>query len=405
MPDTRELDPKALGERLALARKEAGKTQEEAAEHLGLSRPTFIAIEKGTRPVQPEELIKLAAFYGRTVHELLRPGMPVALEPHLRAVVNHRRREAPELMEAIKELERFAEDYRELEQLLSAPLSANYPPEIRLPTRGNLYEFAEDVATRERARLSLGDGPILNLRKILESEVGVRIFYSSMPPAIAGMYAFVADLGYCILINRVHPPERQRASLAHEYGHFLSDRHKPGIDYLNDDGRKPTNERFAEAFSMAFLVPKVGVRRQFNEVLSTTQDFQVADLVRLASFYFVSVQAMALRLEGLNLIGKGWWGYLMELGFKPNQVKAELELPARSSEGEDIYPERYKFLAVHAYKRGLVSEGRLARYLRTDRVSAREIVAECLTRLETQADGMPAVVRLPFEQSRLEDPS
>ena len=398
-------DPKALAERLASARKAAGKTQEEAASHLGISRPTFIAIEKGTRPVSADELVKLAAFYGRSIHELQRPGMPIALEPHLRGVVDPSRREAPELHSAIKELEQYAEDYRELEQLLSAPLSDNYPPEVKLPVRGNLHDFAEDVASRERARLQLGDGPILNLRRMLENEVGVRIFYGAMPSAIAGMYAYVAELGYCILINRLHPPERQRASLGHEYGHFLVDRHKPGIDYLSDEGRKPANERFADAFMMAFLVPQGGVRRKFNDILSTTHDFQVADLVRLANFYYVSVQAMALRLEGLGLIGKGWWNYLIELGFKASDVKANLELPSHASEGEDPYPERYKFLAVHAYQRGLISEGRLARYLRTDRVSAREIVAECLTSLETQPDGQPALVRLPFEKSLLGDPS
>jgi Zn-dependent peptidase ImmA (M78 family)/DNA-binding XRE family transcriptional regulator len=394
-----------LGERLVQARKAAGKTQEDAAQHLGLSRPTFIAIEKGNRAASAEELIRLAALYGRTVHELLRPGMPIALEPHLRGVVDPTRREAADVYGAIRELEQYAEDYRELENLLNAPLPANYPPEVRLPIRGNLYEFAEDVAARERARLQLGDQPILNLRRILESEVGVRIFYGALPTPIAGMYAFVPELGYCILINRRHPPERRRASIGHEYGHFLVDRHKPGIDYLNEEGRKPANERFVEAFSMAFLVPKGGLRRQFNEILSSTGDFQVGDLVRLASFYFVSVQAMALRLEGLGLIGKGWWNFLTERGFKPNAAKQDLELPAPPTEGEDPYPERYKFLAVHAFQRSLISEGQLAKFLRTDRVSAREIVAECQTRLETQADGNPAFVRLPFEKSLLNDPS
>ena len=48
------------------------------------------------------------------------------------------------------------------------------------------------------------------------------------------MYAYSAELGACILINRNHPPERRRVSMLHEYGHFLlsTDRYKPGIDYL-----------------------------------------------------------------------------------------------------------------------------------------------------------------------------
>lgn len=50
--------------RLLEARKAAGLTQQEAAAQLGVSRPTLIAIEKGTRQTKPEELVKLAALYG-----------------------------------------------------------------------------------------------------------------------------------------------------------------------------------------------------------------------------------------------------------------------------------------------------------------------------------------------------
>src|SRR5947207_13512763 len=92
MPNS-SLDPKALADRIAAARKAAGKTQEDAAALLGLSRPTYIAIEKGLRPVQPQELVKLAAFFGRTVNELVRSSEPVALEPHLRAAVDQRSEE------------------------------------------------------------------------------------------------------------------------------------------------------------------------------------------------------------------------------------------------------------------------------------------------------------------------
>lgn len=44
-----ETDPRILGQRIAEARKSRGKTQEEVAEFLGYSRPTYIAIEKGER--------------------------------------------------------------------------------------------------------------------------------------------------------------------------------------------------------------------------------------------------------------------------------------------------------------------------------------------------------------------
>jgi NAD(P)-dependent dehydrogenase (short-subunit alcohol dehydrogenase family) len=84
----------------------------------------------------------------------------------------------------------------------------------------------------------------------------------NLPSNIAGMYAYSAELGACILINRKHPPERQRVSMLLEYGHFLlsSDRYRPGIDYLTIPGRKSASERFAEAFALCFLMPATSVR-------------------------------------------------------------------------------------------------------------------------------------------------
>ncbi|MCH8243092.1 MAG: ImmA/IrrE family metallo-endopeptidase [Planctomycetes bacterium] len=215
-------DPRLLGQRLTAARKARGVTQEEAAKLLGCSRPTLIAIEKGERRAKPDEIMKLAAFYGRSVHELVRPGVKtVALEPHLRAVVDPASAPPEEMNTAIAELERFAEDYCELERLLDAKPVIARPPEVSLPKRGSLADFGEDAATRERERLGLGNQPILNLRQVLEADVGLRVFYGSLPSKIAGMFAYTAELGFCVFINRKHPSERRRATLAHEYGHEL----------------------------------------------------------------------------------------------------------------------------------------------------------------------------------------
>ena len=67
------IDPRILGQRLAEARKARGITQEDVANYLSCSRPTYIAIEKGERPAKPEEIVKLAAYFGRRVSELVRP--------------------------------------------------------------------------------------------------------------------------------------------------------------------------------------------------------------------------------------------------------------------------------------------------------------------------------------------
>src|SRR6184192_854664 len=116
------IDPRVLGRRISGARKARGKTQEQVAEFLGYSRPTYIAIEKGERPAKPDEIVKLASFFGRKVNELVRPGEPgTDLQPHLRAVANRMKAGDPSgLSAAIDQLQALAEDYRELERIRNA---------------------------------------------------------------------------------------------------------------------------------------------------------------------------------------------------------------------------------------------------------------------------------------------
>ena len=402
MPQPDTLDPRILGQRIAEARKARGKTQEEVADFLGCSRPTYIAIEKGDRLAKSEEIVKLASFLGRKVNELVRPTEPVVdLQPHLRAAAEKMKEADREALNAaIDELQRLAEDYRDLEKLMNAPLRINYPPDITLNPRIDAAELAESVAQQERQRLGLGDQPVIYLRSTLEWDVGLRIFYWNLPSPIAGMYAYTADLGCCILVNKKHPPERRRVSMLHEYGHLIVDRYKPGIDYLTMPGRKPANERFAESFALSFLMPTSSVRQRFHDIVTTTGDFRVAELRRLSHFYFVSVEAMALRLEQLGLIQKGSAQFLKESKFSPREAAELLGLQPQPVNNLP-FPERYKYLAVAAYERGEIGDSDLADYLRCDIVEAREIAAATLTSREMESTGEASAWRLNFGKSLL----
>jgi hypothetical protein len=107
-------------------------------------------------------------------------------------------------------------------------------------------------------------------------------------------------------------------------------------------------------------------------------------------------------LESLSLIRKGTWDLLSEQGFKPEHARRSLALVPREASLTDPYPARYKFLAVLAYREEKISEGELAKFLRTDRVSARKIVLECGERSDDiGSDGSDAVLNVPLERSLL----
>lgn len=395
------IEPRALGQRLQEARKARGRTQQEAADQLGAARTTVVAIEKGERLIRPTELVRLAAYYGRTLGEFLREGQPVeAFAVQLRASLAPGPDSAtePRLAECTLDFQLLCEDYLELERLTGSSLRRRYPAPY--PTTGPDPESAgEDVAVSERNRLGLGDGPLLNLRELLENDVGLRVFVMDLTAKVSAMFAYTEQVGGCIAVNRKHPADRRRMSLAHEYGHFLSKRYTPEVAFLGRVRRRPDLERFADAFARAFLLPATGLQRRFYE-LQRSRDGGLptpADLCTLAHFYFVSVEGLAVRLEELRLLPVGTWDRLKQAGFKVREAQALLGLPAHL-EDEPMLPVRYRYLAVEAYHRGDLSEGQFTRYLRADRVEARRMAAGLVSRPDVDDDG--AVRSLPMDLSR-----
>lgn len=401
---TEPASPRTIGQRLAEARKARAITQEDAAKAIGVSRPTFIAMEKGERAAKPDEIVKLAALYGQPVSHFVRVMEPLTdFQPHFRAAMEKvKPADAGQLNKAIGEFKSFVENYLDLERRMKAPMRLNYPQPVELNPRVNVSELAEDVANRERQRLGLGDQPVPNIRSLLESDVGVRIFFARLPRMFAGMYIFVDGLGGCMLINSVHPADKQRASISHEYAHLIVDRYTAGIDYLTIHGRKPANERFAESFAMSFLMPASSVRFRFNEIVNTTGNFQVGDLVKMKHWYSVSLEAMALRLESLGLLKQGTWDLQKDKGLPVREAEKCLGLSA-DYRPEPAYPDRYKLLAVHAYERGELSEKELANYLRCDIWEARRIIQDTMLSIEVDADGGLHQMQADFEASLLTD--
>lgn len=374
---------KGLGSRLRAAREARGWTQQRVAEALGIARTTLVAIEAEDRRVKPEELIELARLYGRKLSELLqRRGPSPGFAVQLRAAFPPTGPVDAELLPAIEAFESLCEDYRRLEDLCQVPRRYRYPPPYEVENLDP--ELAgEDVAVAERRRLGLGEGSLLNLREMLENDVGLRAFQPELPSKLAGMFAFSEDLGGCIAVNRKHPIERRRYSLAHEYGHFLVDRYRWTILLLERYERRPRAERFAEAFARALLMPAEGLRRRFLDLQRERRaGITHGDLCRLARFFAVSVEAMTLRLEELRLIPSGVWERLKAEGFQVREAQRLLGLTA-AAQDDDLLPPRYVALAVEAWQREALSEGQLADVLRTDRVSARERILE----IERQSAG------------------
>jgi Zn-dependent peptidase ImmA (M78 family)/DNA-binding XRE family transcriptional regulator len=362
------LNPIDLGSDLKQAREKRSLTQQDAADIINVARTTITAIEKGTRRIKAGELIKLVKAYGRDIGEFVRESRPKSESFQLQFRVAYKNRNDMPEDDSVEELETLAKNYIELETILDRPLKYNYPEPYE--TGGyNTDREAENVAFEERKRLGLGDGPIPILRDILEQEVGLRIFYLAIhPTTFSAMYVYDHQSGGCIAVNRLHPEERRRWSLAHEFAHFLA--HRFRADLFDDSyWRLPERERFADDFAKHFLMPTSSLMRQVRDVGGKPS---AADLCTWAHYFGVSVQALTLRLEEMKVLPVGMWDKLKDAGFRVREAQQSLGLGPLPEHAEKL-PLRYQYLAVEAYDNELISEGQLTRFLGVSRIEAREL--------------------------------
>jgi len=392
-PGTYNAGDGTLGARLRAAREARGLTQTQAAAELRVSRPLLIAMEKGSRDLQPQELVSLARLYDKPVSELLRPtAPPVAIGARFRAALAS----APEtdnLPALITRLEELADNYLDLLRRADAEPPGRYPA-VRTIDHLDPVQAAEDLATEERNRLGIGDGPVPRLREILELEVGLCVFIEPLPSRVAGLFVYVEPLGGCIALNANHPAERRRWTLAHEYAHFLVSRDRAEVTMVSHRRQIPETERFADAFAANFLMPRSGLSRRFNELKqSRAGQVTAAALVQLAHAYQVSVQALTLRLEGLRLLRPGTWDRLSDHDFQPRAAACLLGLHGDEQTGESL-PFYYRVLATQLYADGQITESQLARYLGTDIVGARRAYQLLTETRDISADGASQIVGL-----------
>ncbi len=365
------LGPAELGERLRGARSGANLTQDAAAASLGMARTTLVAIEKGQRPVRPEELLAFARLYGVSAGKLASPDAV-----HVDLSAKFRRAEGRDASKAATEalslLNRLATGAVQLERLLGQELRTDYPPPIRINPQ-LVNQQAEDAANNLRTRLGVGLGPIPDLISLLELELGMRLFFRPLPSQISGLYAYDAAIGACVLINASHHWKRRVQTAIHETGHFVSDRSHADI-LEEDEVPVSVEERFARRFGSAFLMPGPGVRARFDQIVGSENRFDVRELILLAHQFGVATEAMGRRLEELTLLPQGTWDSLRDRRFASDLERSALgEVNVQPKPA--LVPPRLAYLASIALDDEVLSEGQLCDLLVVDRLALREAVS------------------------------
>jgi Zn-dependent peptidase ImmA (M78 family)/DNA-binding XRE family transcriptional regulator len=371
------MEPPAIeiGDRLRKARENANLTQADAAEAIGIARTTLIAIEQGQRRIRIEEAQRLAKVYGISLNALLRQeALHVDLVPRFRKILSPSGgaiEHAAELLGALVAAE------VELENLLGIKRIPNLPPE-RPILLSDVRTQAQQDALWLRQWLGLSQTPIQDIVALLELELGVRVFVRPLQPKISGLFAYDDGIGACILLNSNHPRERRALSAAHELGHLVSTRRTPEV-FEEGVYANAREERYANAFAYAFLMPERTVAQRFQEIAAGADKLTRRHIIILAHAFGVSREALTRRLEELKLVHANAWDWFADNGGISDKqaldVLGEDALIDRQKEdGNRPTSLRLSVLAEEAWRRGLMSEGQLARLLRIERTALRRML-------------------------------
>lgn len=280
--------------RLALARKRRGFTLTRLAEEVGVTSQSLSNAENGRQEPSATTLEALSRVlnFPLSFFSQSEPQEVTAEQVSFRA----RSKTSARIRDAALSAATLA---AELHDWIDSRFEL---PATDVPTL-NQRMSPELAAEHVRARWGLNPSAgISNVVHLLEAH-GIAVY--SLPPEYSEVdaFSFWLDGKPFVLLNTLKTAERSRFDAAHELGHIVLH------DQVFGGQKSRSEEKEADAFASAFLMPEKSVRRFLN--YSPTVD----EIIRYKARWRVSALALTYRLHELGTISD--WGYrraMIDLG-------------------------------------------------------------------------------------------
>jgi Zn-dependent peptidase ImmA (M78 family)/DNA-binding XRE family transcriptional regulator len=280
-----------IGERLKEAREARKMTQEELSGHIGITRASISAFEKG---------LKYPSI--QTVEQLSKElRIPVAYLQNERPVRSNRsgplsyRKKTKTTQATQNQMSRFEEWLEDIYSVYCDYI--DFPDVNLLPVELEDYDnISEDdiekLTVELRALWGMGIGPIVNLTDFLEAN-GIVIGRAFLGSDIDAVSVWRTQSPHILTNKIITSSVRIRMNLAHELGHLILHRLADEDDYENEDTHG-LMEKQATYFAGAFLFPR---KSFFNEFCSTRFDA----LLALKRRWQISMGAIVMRAKNLGI--------------------------------------------------------------------------------------------------------
>ncbi len=352
---------KFLSAKLRRARENLGLTQEALAKAVGLSSEFISNLESGKKLPSLGSLQRLAGYLKKEISYFLE-------EKEAAFEILFREKEGQkETRAALLNFKKFCEDYLWLEK--ETKCRSEIAP---IYTRSSPKKLAEE----ERLRMGLGNAVIREVFSLLEQN-GLHIYRYPLPPEakISGIFVYLEeDETSFALIDSLLPFAQQTLIACHEYCHFLKDRFSGPIidnpDILIDEylSLYHPRERFAQEFALFFLLPFDNLREVIEKDIQR-KNLEFEDMVYLKNYFGVDFGLIISALKKFNFLSASKSREIERLiGSKYEEFFYEdssLDRNLKRKKRRGIPSERFKRLAIHAYRKKMITLDKLSKLMGT----------------------------------------
>lgn len=312
-----------ISQKIKNARDLKGVSQQEVADHIGVSKQMISKYEKGDSIPNSTNLLKFAKFLNVKIDYFFKPSK-IEL-----GIMNFRKKSSfsNKKLESLKQqIKLNLENYLEIENLLQ--INSDFKNSIEHEKIENLDDV-EKVVTKLRNDWEIGFDPIHNIIQLLEDTEIKVIELFDVDESFDGLATFVNNKFPVIVVNGKFSVERKRFTLLHELGHLLLN--LPECSLKDEENR-------CNKFASEFLFPKKMVLREFG---IRRDKISLNELIEVQKKYGISIPAIIYRLVDAGIFSENRQvEFYKKINFNPSlkrEVNQErFQTPEKSNRFEQL---------------------------------------------------------------------
>ena len=281
-----------IGKRFEKTRESRNLQISDVSQRLYISDSIIRKIEQGEVEGYYPETYAMSCLYAKPIHELFNGFFDTSKSP-VYFLRDKTKAESEEIGQYVPDYIEYQRRLHKKTSYLSGISKPKFTPSIRRISTGVLKARVEEIIRTH----SLYKLPT-NVYQIAKN-LGICVTFESFPSTLYNLRGFCYSENdfALIVINRQHPIELQRFTMAHELHHLIYDSsHSPfscGSYNQND-----IVEQNAERFAAELLMPSNFVQR----LISHPPNINYLTINLVAGHFAVSYEAAAIRLQNFGLI-------------------------------------------------------------------------------------------------------